>query len=135
MKVTPWSTIASIQASRATGTSPGGPSATTPQPSSAKALRWSVLPSAGLTTESGTTRIRRERPSPRIGDHLPELGHLPLLVVVQQILADADDPDPRRVLGEHDQQELGEQPRARANRVVLVERLVRPAAPVVAGRR
>src|SRR6185436_11475885 len=135
MKVTTWSTIASIQASRATGTSPGGPSATTPQPWSAKALRWSVLPSAGLTTESGTTRIRRPRPSPRIGDHLPQLGHLQLLVVVEQVLADADHANPRRVLGEHDQQDLGEQPRSRAHRVVLVERLVGPATPLVAGRR
>src|SRR5437764_3650618 len=130
--------MASSQASLASGTRSAGPRATMPQPSSTNAESGSARPGVPFTTSSGTTAMRRERASPCTAaspagrQHPPELRQLALLVVVEQILADPDDPNRGPIGVEQAQQRLGEDPRAGSDRVVLVARLVRPTAPLLA---
>src|SRR5690349_4123011 len=120
------------------GGSPCCGSATTPQPVAASSASRSAAPGAGFRYASGTTATRRERPSPRIGPALPrhdpsQPGQLALLVVVEQILADADRADGRDGLAEQPEQRLGEEAGTRRHRVVLVARLVGPASPALVG--
>src|SRR5690242_2769971 len=135
-----WSTTAARHPVRAGSGTPGGGSATTPQPSAASSASRSGAPGGGFTNASGTIATRRERASPRTDGLLSVQGRLephelPALVVVEQVLADPDCPHTGGVRAEQLEQRLHEQTAARRHRVVLLARLVGPAAPLRARRR
>src|SRR5438094_167974 len=97
--------IGPAQACHNTSDSPAGGSAITPQPSSASCSRRSSSPAGWLRTLSGTIATRRERASPctahlRPGHHSLHLLELGRLVVVEQVLPDADHPHPCDTLAE-----------------------------------
>src|SRR6476469_6714524 len=115
----------------------GGGSATTPHPPRASSPRRSRAPGGGFTTTSGTTATRRDLPSPRIA-HPPVLqdrvegGELRGLVVVEQVLADADGADVEEHPRELVEQRLGEDACPERDGIVLVARLVGTPAPLLA---
>src|SRR4029453_8356157 len=103
MKVTTCSTTRSSKAALSVGPIPGGERAITPHPWAASLDKRSDEPGGVLTTESGTTAIRRPRTSPLKvtsgpGQCPTELLELGLLVVVEEIPAGPDPPAlrPRR---------------------------------------
>src|SRR4029453_19266253 len=105
MKVTTCSTTRSSKAALSVGPIPGGERAITPHPWAASLDKRSDEPGGGLTTESGTTAIRRPRTSPLKvtsgpGQCPTELLELGLLVVDEEILADPDRPDLGQIVGE-----------------------------------